>query len=939
MALRRTSLLLSALVLAVVSSLLLAGAGRSADAVQLPKATIVSDDPVDWTPHALNGEVHALIQIGNRVIVGGTFTTIRSATSTTQISRRAIFAYNATTGALDNGFLPTLNSNVETLLPSEDGQSVYVGGSFTTVNGTSRTRLARINLADGSLDATFRPNINGSVYDMKMSNGRIFLGGTFSQVGGVSHTLMATVNPVTGAVDPYLTVPFGSPVRGGALQVDKFDITPDGTKLIAIGNFSVVGGQSRTQIVMLDLNAASAAVRNWSTPRFEPDCSPQFLTYVHDVDFSPDGAYFVVVTTGGTPPNRLCDSASRWETAPTGGNQQPTWIDYTGGDTLWSVAVTGVAVYVGGHQRWLNNTGGSNAAAPGAVSREGLAALDPLNGLPYSWNPTRTRGVGVFDLTSVPGGLLMGSDTDRVGQNYEFHGRLALFPNSSLTPPPGYTGQLPGSVYRLGATTTARPYDGTVAGDASPVPTGTANFTNARGGVMIDGFLYTGNTDGTLTRRSYNGTTFGSASTVNLRGLTAFGTDLRNITGMFFSNGRLYYTVAGQSSLFYRYFTPESQIVGASRFVASGNITGINWSQVSGMFLSGNQLYWATSADGNLHRVNFANNVPVAGTAVVTSGPGLDGQDWRSQGMFLYAGTGPVPNIRPSASWDASCDLLACSFDGTASSDSDGSITSYEWDFGDGDTATGTTASHTYAASGTYTVTLTVTDDDGATGTDSRPQVVSNVANPIEFVGANSSNQNAQTHTVTVPPSTSAGDGLLLFFTQNTTAALTGPTGVTGWNLVRTLTGAGMVTRVWQKVADAGDAGKDVSVNLSAYSKAGMTIAAYAGTSLTAPIGAFDSATETVTRAGHTTPVVNNSIAGAWRVSYWADKTSLTTSWTAPAGEQVRATSFGTPSGYISTLLTDRGAAVPTGPQGGLTATANSSNSAATAWTLLLSPR
>ncbi len=122
---------------------------------------------------------------------------------------------------------------------------------------------------------------------------------------------------------------------------------------------------------MLDLNAASAAVRNWSTPRFEPDCSPQFLTYVHDVDFSPDGAYFVVVTTGGTPPNRLCDSASRWETAPTGCNLQPTWIDYTGGDTLWSVAITGVAVYVGGHQRWLNNTGGSNAAAPGAVLSRG----------------------------------------------------------------------------------------------------------------------------------------------------------------------------------------------------------------------------------------------------------------------------------------------------------------------------------------------------------------------------------------------------------------------------------------------------------------------------------------------------------------------------------------------------------------------------------------
>ncbi|TWD83284.1 PKD repeat protein [Kribbella amoyensis] len=937
MALRRWPLF--AVVLALVAALGLAATEREADAVQLPQTTIVSDNPVDWTPHALNGEVHALIQIGNRVIVGGTFTTIRSATSSTQISRRSIFAYNATTGALDPTFLPVVNGSVDTLLASDDGQSVYIGGGFTTVNGTSQPRLARVNLDNGSLVTTFRPSVNRQVYDLKKSGGRLYLGGLFTAVGGQPRTVLAAVDPDTGAVDPFLAITFAAPVRGAELQVDKFDITPDGSKLIAIGNFSQVGGLSRTQIVMLDLAGATATVRNWHTARFEPDCSSQFWTYVHDVDFSPDGAYFVVVTTGGTPPNRLCDSASRWETNATGSNLQPSWINYTGGDTLWSVGITSVAVYIGGHQRWVNNTGGSNNAAPGAVSREGLAALDPLNGLPFSWNPTRTRGVGVFDLTAVPGGLLMGSDTDRVGQNYEFHGRLAMFPNSSLVPPPGYTGQLPGPVYRLGATTTVRSYDGTTAGSANPVNTGTTSFANARGAVMIDGNLYTGTTDGTLTRRTFNGTTFGPAATVNLRGLTAFATDLRNATGMYFSNGRLFYTVAGQSSLYYRYFTPESQVVGASRFVASGNLTGVNWSQVAGMFLSGNQLYWATSGDGNLHRVNFANNVPVAGTAVVVSGPGIDGQDWRSQGSFLLAGTGPVPNIRPSAAWSGTCDLLACDFSGTGSSDPDGSIATYEWDFGDGSTATGATPSHTYTAPGSYTVTLTVTDNEGATGTDSRPLTVSDVANPIEFVGANSSNQNALTHTVTVPPATSAGDGLLLFFTQNTSATLTGPTGVTGWTLLRTVTGSGYVTRVWQKVAGPNDANQSVSVNLSAYSKAGLTVAAYSGTSQTSPVGAFASATETVTRAGHTTPVINSTIPGAWRVSYWADKSSATTAWTAPAGEQVRSTSFGLPSGYISTLLTDRGAAVPTGSQGGLTATANSSNSSATMWTLLLSPR
>jgi VCBS repeat-containing protein len=54
---------------------------------------------------------------------------------------------------------------------------------------------------------------------------------------------------------------------------------------------------------------------------------------------------------------------------------------------------------------------------------------------------------------------------------------------------------------------------------------------------------------------------------------------------------------------------------------------------------------------------------------------------------------------------------LAVAFDGTGSSDVDGNVVSYTWDFGDGATGTGATPTHVYATAGTYTVTLTVTDD------------------------------------------------------------------------------------------------------------------------------------------------------------------------------------------------------------------------------------
>jgi len=58
---------------------------------------------------------------------------------------------------------------------------------------------------------------------------------------------------------------------------------------------------------------------------------------------------------------------------------------------------------------------------------------------------------------------------------------------------------------------------------------------------------------------------------------------------------------------------------------------------------------------------------------------------------------------------------LEVSFNGSNSSDSDGSITSYAWDFKDSETGNGETISHTFSSIGSYNVELTVTDDKGAT--------------------------------------------------------------------------------------------------------------------------------------------------------------------------------------------------------------------------------
>ena len=84
---------------------------------------------------------------------------------------------------------------------------------------------------------------------------------------------------------------------------------------------------------------------------------------------------------------------------------------------------------------------------------------------------------------------------------------------------------------------------------------------------------------------------------------------------------------------------------------------------------------------------------------------------------FVVSSAGPPANVPPTARIASSCTQLACTFDGTGSSDSDGSIATFAWTFGDGTSGSGPSVSHSYPGPGTYPVALTVTDDRGATHT------------------------------------------------------------------------------------------------------------------------------------------------------------------------------------------------------------------------------
>ncbi|MDT0167193.1 PKD domain-containing protein, partial [Actinotalea sp. AC32] len=144
-----------------------------------------------------------------------------------------------------------------------------------------------------------------------------------------------------------------------------------------------------------------------------------------------------------------------------------------------------------------------------------------------------------------------------------------------------------------------------------------------------------------------------------------------------------------------------------------------------------------TDADGSvvLHGWDFGDGTlgtgatpthayAAPGTYSVTLTATDDDGDAASVTHPVTVGGPPPTQEAPVARFDAVLAGLGVEVDGSSSSDADGSVTGWEWDFGDGSTASGPTASHTYAVPGEYTIMLVATDDDGLSSSASRVVLV-----------------------------------------------------------------------------------------------------------------------------------------------------------------------------------------------------------------------
>lgn len=141
---------------------------------------------------------------------------------------------------------------------------------------------------------------------------------------------------------------------------------------------------------------------------------------------------------------------------------------------------------------------------------------------------------------------------------------------------------------------------------------------------------------------------------------------------------------------------------GSGSFDQDGSVVSYGWSFGDG-----------SSGTGSVISHTYTGTGTYTAVLTVTDNQGLTA----TQSVQIQV---TAPNINPTAVIAASSTSgvapLAVTFGGSGSSDPDGTISNYAWNFGDGTTGSGSTVSKTFSAAGTYTVTLTVTDNRGGKG-------------------------------------------------------------------------------------------------------------------------------------------------------------------------------------------------------------------------------
>lgn len=321
---------------------------------------------------AYNGAVNTLAKdtVNNIIYLGGNFTYVGPP--------------EANGAAINQSTLSTItafsnpNGEVKVTIPDGSG-GWYIGGSFSTVGDSSRFNLAHIN--NNGTVSSFNPNINGTIWALKLYNGILYIGGDFSLVGATIRNNMAAIDVSTGQLTAW----------NPNINSIVYTIDAASTEIFVGGNFNDIGGVTRNKIGGIDISSGIATT-------FNPNVNNIVYTIFVDGNTLYIGGLFTLI--GSQSRNRLgsIDYNSSIATS---------WIPNPN-STVRSIFKFGNSLYIGGDFTSISST-----------SRSRIAAYNYSTNTLTSFNPNPNSSVNT--ISSLGNNLLIGGNftsVNTISRNY-----------------------------------------------------------------------------------------------------------------------------------------------------------------------------------------------------------------------------------------------------------------------------------------------------------------------------------------------------------------------------------------------------------------------------------------------------------------------------------------------------------------------------------------
>jgi len=340
-------------------------------------------NPNTWVT---NGPVNAIAPAGNKVYIGGSFTTVGPYTG-------GGIPFNSSTGDPAPAF-PKINGNVWSACADGNG-GWFVGGIFTSIGGVTRHNVAHI-LTSGIVDPAWNPDADSGVFSLAVGGTTVFTGGKFTSIGGKSRNGIAALGATTGnalAWNPNANITNNPFANYGVLS-----LVVSGTTVYAGGSFTSIGGQSRNNIAALDATTGNATA--WDPNAY----SDVYAIAVSGTTVYAGGKFWNI---GGQNRSHIAaldattGNALAWN--PSAGfyssYDDPPYPE----PWVFSLAVSGTIVYAGGI---FTSIGGQ--------SRNNIAALDATTGNALPWNPNANGYDGVYALALIGTTVFVGGAFDTI---------------------------------------------------------------------------------------------------------------------------------------------------------------------------------------------------------------------------------------------------------------------------------------------------------------------------------------------------------------------------------------------------------------------------------------------------------------------------------------------------------------------------------------------